>query len=62
MSTATSSSLVLEAPLSPSLPESPTDGELSLKRVVSSLQVLLASRRAARSQEHAYWYTIARGM
>ena len=35
---------------------------LSLNRIAASLQVLLASRRAARSAEHAYWYTVARGM
>jgi hypothetical protein len=35
---------------------------LSLKRIAATLQVVLATRRAARSEEHAYWYTIARGM
>jgi hypothetical protein len=42
----------------------PTEREntLSLNRIAASLQVLLASRRAARSEAHAYWYTVARGM
>jgi len=35
---------------------------LSLNRIAAALQVVLATRRAARSEEHAYWYTIARGM
>jgi hypothetical protein len=35
---------------------------MSLQRVVSALQVILATRRAVRSEEHAYWYTVARGM
>ena len=35
---------------------------LSLNRIAATLQVVLATRRAARSEEHAYWYTVARGM
>jgi len=35
---------------------------LALDRVVASLQVMLATRRAARNDDHAYWYTICRGM
>jgi hypothetical protein len=35
---------------------------LSLNRIVAALQVMLATRRAARNEEHAYWYTVARGM
>jgi hypothetical protein len=35
---------------------------LTLNRIAAALQVLLATRRAARSEEHAYWYTVARGM
>jgi hypothetical protein len=34
----------------------------SLNRIVAALQALLATRRAARNEEHAYWYTVARGM
>jgi hypothetical protein len=39
-----------------------TSREMTLSRIVASLQVVLATRRAAHSEEHAYWYTIARGM
>jgi len=35
---------------------------ISLKRVVASLQLALATRRAAPTDEDKYWYTIARGM
>jgi hypothetical protein len=35
---------------------------LSASRIVAALQLLLATRRAARNEEHAYWYTVARGM
>jgi hypothetical protein len=35
---------------------------MSLKRVVASLQLALATRRAALTDEDKYWYTIARGM
>jgi hypothetical protein len=38
------------------------DSKLTLNRIAAALQVLLATRRAARSEEHAYWYTVARGM
>jgi len=36
--------------------------KLSLNRIAAALQLLLATRRAARNEEHAYWYTVARGM
>ncbi len=39
-----------------------TSRGLTLSSVVASLQVVLASRRAAHSEEYAYWYTIARGL
>jgi hypothetical protein len=35
---------------------------LSLNRVAATLQVLLAARRGARSEDEAYWYTIGRGL
>jgi hypothetical protein len=35
---------------------------LTLSRVVASLQVVLATRRAIRNDDHAYWYTIGRGL
>ena len=35
---------------------------LSLNRVAATLQVLLAARRRARTEDAAYWYTIARGL
>jgi hypothetical protein len=42
------------------------ESKLSLNRIVAALQVLLATRRAtrraARNEDHAYWYTVARGM
>ena len=34
---------------------------LSLNRVAAALQVMLATRRAARSEAHAYWYIAGRG-
>jgi hypothetical protein len=40
-------------------PEQPA---LSLGRIAAALQVVLATRRAARGEEYAYWYTVARGM
>jgi len=40
----------------------PVAPEFSLKRIVASLQILLAARREARSNDHAIWYTIARGL
>jgi hypothetical protein len=35
---------------------------LSVRRVAATLQVALATRRAARNDEHANWYTMLRGM
>jgi hypothetical protein len=35
---------------------------LSVRRIAATLQVALATRRAARNDEHAYWYTMLRGM
>jgi hypothetical protein len=35
---------------------------ISLKRIVAVLQVVLATRRAAYSDDNLYWYTLARGM
>jgi hypothetical protein len=35
---------------------------LSLGGVVATLQVLLASRRAARNADYASWYSLTRGM
>ena len=37
-----------------------TAPELSLPKVVGSLQMLLATRRAARNAEHAFWYSVIR--
>jgi len=37
------------------------DGKLTLNRIAAALQLLLATRRAARNEEHAYWYTMLRG-
>jgi len=33
---------------------------LSLRRVVGSMQVMLATRRAARNAEHAFLYTVTK--
>jgi hypothetical protein len=45
------------------LPERPEPAPLlSVKRIAATLQVVLATRRAARNDEHAYWYTMLRGM
>ena len=44
------------------LRQPPTDEPISVKRIVAALQVVLATRRAAFSDEHKYWYTLARGM
>ena len=48
------------------LPVAATDVEVehtfSLNRIAAALQVVLATRRAARNEEHAYWYTVARGL
>jgi hypothetical protein len=35
---------------------------LSLPRVVAALQVVLATRRAARNVEHAFWHSPARSL
>jgi hypothetical protein len=35
---------------------------ISVKRIVAALQVVLATRRAAYSDENMYWYSLARGM
>jgi hypothetical protein len=35
---------------------------ISLKRIVASLQLVLATRRAAFTDDDKYWYTLARGM
>jgi hypothetical protein len=35
---------------------------LSLNRVAAMLQVLLAARRGARTEDEVYWYTIGRGL
>lgn len=47
-----------------SIETSVAEAEQSLRigRVVASLQVLLASRRAARNEDHAHWYNISRGL
>jgi hypothetical protein len=47
---------------SPADADSHADATLSLSRIVATLQVVLATRRAARNEEHAYWYNVARGM
>jgi hypothetical protein len=36
--------------------------ELSVSRVVSTLQLVLASRRAARNADRAYRFSLTRGM
>jgi hypothetical protein len=36
--------------------------KLTLNNVVAVLQVVLATRRAARNEDLGLWYTIARGM
>ena len=35
---------------------------LSMNRIAAALQVVLATRRVARNDEHEYWYSVARGM
>jgi hypothetical protein len=52
--------VTLSQPVAETAPELP--GRFSLIRVAAALQVALATRRAARSEEHGYWYTVARGM
>jgi hypothetical protein len=42
--------------------DSRPEEHMSLGSVVATLQVVLATRRAVHSEDHAYWYTIARGM
>ena len=39
-----------------------THQPLSLPRVVGALQVMLATRRAARNAEHAFWYSVTRNV
>jgi hypothetical protein len=39
-----------------------TSRTLSLGGVVATLQVLLASRRAARNADYAYWSSLTRGL
>jgi hypothetical protein len=60
MSIAQPPTTVAHQPQPTALPEPAP--QLSLKRVVAGLQVVLATRRAARNDAHAYWYTVARGM
>ena len=60
--------MIAEAPVhsaveqSAAVPQSEVRAPLSLNHIAAALQVVLATRRAARSEEHAYWYTVARGM
>jgi hypothetical protein len=35
---------------------------LSISRVVSAMHLVLATRRNQHSDEHGYWYTLARGI
>ena len=60
MSVAQSPAITVDQPRSATAAEAAP--QLSLKGVVASLQVVLATRRAARNDEHAFWYTVARGM
>jgi hypothetical protein len=39
-----------------------TPEPMSLPRVVGALQVMLATRRAARNAEHAFWYSVTRDL
>ena len=39
-----------------------TPESMSLPRVVGALQVMLATRRAARNAEHAFWYSVTRDL
>jgi hypothetical protein len=57
-----STSIAIARPQSVADTAPEVDNTLSLNRIVASLQLLLATRRAARSEDHAYWYTVARGM
>ena len=56
----TSIAITLPRRASQTTPE--RENKPSLNRIVAALQALLATRRAARNEEHAYWYTVARGM
>ena len=56
----TSTAIALPHRASETAPE--RENKLSLNRIAAALQVLLATRRAARNEEHAYWYSVARGM
>jgi hypothetical protein len=58
--TAQQLSLTTQASAPPSAPEALPS--LSLPRVVATLQVVLATRRAARNAEHAFWYHVTRNM
>jgi hypothetical protein len=57
---ANADAIALAQPLAKTVPA--VEGTLSLHRIAATLQVVLATRRAARDEEHAYWYTVARGM
>ena len=57
-----SSSIAIALPQSAAETVPEVANKLSLNRIAAALQVLLATRRAARNEEHAYWYTVARGM
>ena len=57
-----SSSIAIAVPQSAAETVPEVKNKLSLNRIAAALQVLLATRRAARNEEHAYWYTVARGM
>ena len=59
---AQSRAVAIALPQSAAQTANEADSELSLNRIVAALQLLLATRRAARSEEHAYWYTVARGI
>jgi hypothetical protein len=52
--------IALPQPVTEIAPE--FEGKLSLNRIAAVLQVVLAIRRAARNEQHAYWYTVVRGM
>jgi hypothetical protein len=53
--------MIAEQPSMSSVEQARTES-ISLKRIVAALQVILATRRAASSDESKYWYTVARGM
>jgi hypothetical protein len=54
------SAIALALPITEKAPKFET--KLSLNRIAAALQVILATRRAARSEEHAYRYAFARGI